>query len=96
MMKEPAASAVAVRFTPVSVCVAVSSTPGITAPDESFTVPLMRETACPYTHKQANKPAARIFMPIPFLSTLKIVREALQRSVSKCNERTRAQKVKLC
>src|SRR5262245_59489600 len=48
-MYEPVSSVTALRFTPVAVCVAVTSTPGRTAPVWSFTVPLICAVACAHT-----------------------------------------------
>ena len=52
-MKDPVSSVTVVRTTPVSVCVVVISTPGSTAPLESFTVPLTCAVACAQTGLQA-------------------------------------------
>src|SRR5262245_5430594 len=43
---EPVSSVTALRLPPVAVCVAVTSTPGNTAPDWSFTVPATWAVPC--------------------------------------------------
>src|SRR5213592_477003 len=45
-MYEPVSSVTALRLVPVAVCVAVTSTPGRTAPVWSFTEPLIWAVAC--------------------------------------------------
>src|SRR5688572_2944568 len=56
---EPVSSVTAPRLVPVAVCVAVTSAPGRTAPDWSFTEPLIWAVACAHVivapnDKQAN------------------------------------------
>ena len=57
MTQAPVSSVAAVRLAPVSVCVAVTETPGSTPPLASWTVPVME--ACAWSAVGTNRIEAR-------------------------------------
>src|SRR5262249_42998175 len=61
MLKPPVSLALTVRVSPLSICLAVTVTPGNTAPVESRTTPEMApEKPCPHTNELAHTITPRI------------------------------------